>query len=136
MQIASTPPTLLTYLTTAINGEFTAIHFYEELAKLAPNEETERRILEIRQDEMRHFEAFAHAYMSLTGLPPSPEITADMPTSFKAGVRHSFLDEQETTEFYHRAARESQIAYVSHLFNTASMDEQNHAVWFLYFLTS
>lgn len=136
MQIASSPTSLLTHLLTAINGEFTAIHYYEQLAQLAPNEATKKRILEIRQDEMRHFQLFSHVFLCLTGYEPSPELTATMPTSYKDGIHHSFLDEQETTEFYHRMAREAAMPYLQHVFNTAAMDEQNHAVWFLYYLTS
>lgn len=134
MQQPSAMPTMVTNLTNAINGEFNAIHFYEALAKLAPTEAIRKRILEIRRDEMRHFQSFVYAFMQLTGRSPSPEVTETMPSSYKAGIRAAFFDEQEAVEFYHRAARGATIPYVSQLFTSASMDEQNHAVWFLFFL--
>ena len=51
-------------LMKALNGEYSAICFYEQLAQLAPNDEARNRILEIRKDEMRHYRGFSHALQS------------------------------------------------------------------------
>ena len=122
-------------LTKAMNGEYTAIHFYEQLAKLAPTPEMQKRILEIRQDEIRHYHGFATIYTSLTGHPPSPQIIEALPTDFKSGVLAAFKDEQEAVDFYHRVARQCHIPYISEQFRSNAADEQNHAVWFLFFMT-
>ena len=58
-------------LTKALNGEYNAIRFYEQLAQLAPNEEVRNRILEIRKDEMRHYHGFSYIFTCLTGQQPS-----------------------------------------------------------------
>ena len=121
-------------LAKAINGEFNAIRFYEHLAQLAPNEEVKKRILEIRKDEMRHLQGFSYMYRYLTGQQPSPQITEALPTDFKSGVITAFKDEQEAVEFYHQAARESAIPYISNQFRSNASDEQNHAVWFLFYI--
>ena len=44
----------LNSISKAINGEYTAIACYELLANQAPNAEIKNRILEIRNDEIRH----------------------------------------------------------------------------------
>jgi rubrerythrin len=120
-------------LTKAINGEYTAIHCYDQLAKLAPNPAHKERILAIREDELRHFEEFSALYYALTCSPPSPKMNQSCPRSFKQGVILSFQDEQETSDFYRQIADSSHLPYVKKTFGRASADEQRHAVWFLSF---
>ena len=121
-------------LTKAINGEYNAIHFYEQLAELAPNDATKKRILEIRKDEMMHFQMFCSIYCYLTGQPYHPKLTEKPPNDFNSGVKSAFFDEQNTVEFYHQVARNTSIPYISHVFRTNAADEQNHAVWFLFYI--
>ena len=138
MQYVAQQPTnnqLIVDLTNALNGEYNAIRFYEHLAQLAPNEEVRNRILEIRRDEMRHYQGYANTYMALTGHQPSPQITEALPTNFKSGILTAFKDEQEAAEFYYRVARETNIPYISNQFRSNASEEQNHAVWFLFFIT-
>ena len=123
-------------LMKVINGEFTAIQYYQHLANLAPNETIKQRILEIRADEEAHFKQFVHLFVCLMGYYPTPQITENMPTDFKSGVLHSFFDEQQTNEFYRHIATSCPEPVIKHLFFETAADEQNHAVWFLYFLTS
>ena len=122
-------------ITKALNGEYTAINCYAKLAELAPSQEERERILEIRQDEMRHFQAFSGIYMSLTGREPSPEIIEDCPVRYVPGLDASIKDEQMAVELYHTIARKARHPYIKQQFTAASADEQNHAVWFLYFYT-
>lgn len=137
MQYVTQPSTndqLIRDVTNALNGEFNAIRVYEHLAQLAPNEEVRKRILEIRRDEMRHYQGYANTYMYLTGKQPSPKMTEPLPKNFKSGVLAAFKDEQDTVDFYNRVARETTIPFISHQFRSDASDEQNHAVWFLYYL--
>ena len=139
MQYTSHPMSnsqLITNLMKAMNGEYNAIHFYEQLAKLTPNEIVKHRILEIRKDEMRHYQGFSNIYTLLTGHQYSPQLSEPLPTNFKSGVDTAFKDEQEAVDFYHQAARESNIPYISEQYRLNAADEQNHAVWFLYFLNN
>ncbi|WP_274307739.1 ferritin-like domain-containing protein [Solibacillus daqui] len=121
-------------INNAINGEFNAIRFYEHLAQLAPNEEVRNRILEIRNDEIRHYQGFTYTYTWLTGQQPSPQLTEPLPYDFKSGILTAFKDEQEAVDFYHRVSRESNMPYISNQFRSNASDEQNHAVWFLFFI--
>lgn len=137
MQYAIQPSSndkLVLDLTNAINGEYNAIRFYEHLAQFAPNEEVRNRILEIRSDEMRHYQSFSYTYTFLTGQQPSPQVTETLPTDFKSGILTAFKDEQEAVDFYHRVSRENNIPYISNLFRSNASDEQNHAVWFLFYI--
>lgn len=118
----------------AINDEYTTISCYELLANQAPNAEIKKQILEIRDDEIRHYETFWHLYFSLTGKQASPKITKQCPTDYKSGILAAFMDEQKTVDFYHDIARNTNNPIIKEAFTQAAADEQNHAVWFLYFM--
>ncbi|GIP51843.1 MULTISPECIES: ferritin-like domain-containing protein [Paenibacillus] len=130
----STNTKIVTDLTKALNGEYHAIHCYEQLANQAPNQEIKNRILEIRNDEIIHYHLISPIYISLTGNKFSPQLTEPCAADFRSGVLASFKDEQETVDFYHRIARESNDSLIMDTFQQAAADEQNHAVWFLYFM--
>ncbi|WP_134703630.1 ferritin-like domain-containing protein [Ammoniphilus sp. YIM 78166] len=120
----------------AINGEFSAIHCYAEIARNASNPLEKSQIQEIRKDEIRHFQEFSRIYFSLTGRQPTPQITEACPKTYKEGLRAAFKDEQETVDFYLDIADKTQDQYIKERFKRAASDEQNHAVWFLYFLSN
>ncbi|MFI8686987.1 ferritin family protein [Rossellomorea sp. NPDC077527] len=122
-------------LQKAINGEYSAIACYKKLSALAPTEEERLRILEIRKDEKRHFKAFSDIYMNLTGVEPRPQLQEGCPDRYYDGLRFAFKDEQETVDFYHEISNGAQDVYIKETFLRAAADEQNHAVWFLYYLT-
>lgn len=117
----------------AINGEYGAIICYEQLAKLASSKEEKDRILEIRKDEIRHFQSFSHIYTSLSGAQPTPKMMESCATEYQPGLRMAFKDEQETVDFYLDIADKAQNSYIKEQFRRAAADEQNHAVWFLSF---
>jgi rubrerythrin len=98
---------LIADIAKAINGEYSAIFCYEQLAKLAPNQEAGNQILEIRDDEIKHYQAFSQIYVSLTGRQPTPQIIEQCETEYAAGLRASFKDEQKTTDFYLDIAEKS-----------------------------
>ncbi len=125
---------VLNGLMKAMDGEYGAIHYYEALANMAPNPTISKKILEIRKDEMRHYETFSHIYFCLTGQYYCPKEPNTWPKSFKEGIDHAFHDEQETVDFYHEMARNVPDPRISDAFAKAAADEQNHAVWFLYFM--
>ncbi|RUS42670.1 ferritin-like domain-containing protein [Cohnella sp. AR92] len=121
-------------LEKALNGEYSAIACYEQLAKLAPNEEQRNRILEIRNDEIRHYQIISQMYVTMAGKQPAPQLTEPCPTEYKAGLLAAFKDEQETVDFYLGITDQTNIPYVKETFRRIAADEQNHAVWFLYLL--
>ncbi|MBT2726201.1 ferritin-like domain-containing protein [Bacillus sp. ISL-75] len=126
---------LIRELEKAINGEYNAINCYEKLANLAPNEKEKSRILEIRQDESKHYQQFDQIYTRLTGRKPQPKISEECPEVYLNGLEFALQDEQTTVDFYLEVADGTSDPTIKEAFRRAAADEQNHAVWFLYFFT-
>jgi rubrerythrin len=127
---------LINDIAKAINGQYSAVACYERLAQLAPNEDIRKKIFEIRQDEIKHFQVFSQIFTAMTGKQPMPQIVEGCPSNYRAGLHFAFKDEQETVDFYLDIAEKANNPQIKEHFRRASADEQNHAVWFLYFLTS
>ncbi|MDF0728149.1 ferritin-like domain-containing protein [Cytobacillus sp. S13-E01] len=119
----------------AINGEYSAIQCYANLARSAPTAQERKRIHEIRKDEMNHFNAFVQIYVKLTGSQPQYKITEECPENYIDGLEFSLKNEQNTVDFYLDIADEASDQFIKEVFRRAAIDEQNHAVWFLYFFT-
>ncbi|THE13193.1 rubrerythrin family protein [Bacillus timonensis] len=117
----------------AINGEYSAIACYKELAKMAPSNDERDRIMEIRKDEVRHLEEFSRIYTNLTGKNPSYQLIEKCPNTYKAGLEFAFKDEQETVDFYLEISDKAQDPNIKERFRRSAADEQKHAVWFLSF---
>lgn len=122
-------------ISKAINGQYSAITCYTKLAEIAPTEEERKQILEIRKDEISHYQVFCQIYVAITGTQPTPQITETCPTSYKDGLQFAFKDEQNTVDFYLDIAEKAQDPYIKEKFKRAAADEQNHAVWFLFYYT-
>ena len=101
---------------------------------MAPTDEIRETINEIRQDEIRHYQGFLQMYASLTGLQLTPKISEECPDSYEKGLEFAFKDEQKTVDFYLQMADEATDANIKEQFKRAAADEQNHAVWFLFFM--
>jgi rubrerythrin len=119
----------------AINGEYSAINCYAKLANLASKENERKQILEIRQDEINNFQQFTQIYTSLTGRQPQPTIIEECPDLYRNGLEFALQDEQQTVDFYLNIADETNNPYIKEVFRRAAADEQNHAVWFLYYFS-
>jgi rubrerythrin len=120
-------------LVKALNGEYSAILCYEKLAKQASSAEEQKRILEIRTDEIKHYRVFANIYRNLTGRNPEPRLTEECPENYRQGLAAAFEDEQKTVDFYNEVADKVDDLYIKKQFRRFAVDEQNHAVWFSYF---
>lgn len=124
---------LISNIEKAINGEYSAIHCYTKLAELASSEGVRKQILEIRQDEVKHFQQFVQIYVSLTGRQPEPKVSEKCPNTYLNGLEFALKDEQQTVDFYLEISDEATNQFVKEAFQRAAADEQNHAVWFLYY---
>ncbi len=119
----------------AINAEYSAVACYEKLAKMAPTEDEKNRILEIQKDEIRHLEEFSKIYTNLTGRKPSYQIIEECPGNYRAGIEFAFKDEQQAVDSYLEIADKANDPMIKERFRRAAADEQNHAVWFLFFFS-
>lgn len=126
---------LLSDLAKAIDGEYSAIACYGRLASIAPGTREKDRILEIREDEIRHYRLFSQIYYRLSGRQHSPQLSEECPSEYRAGLNFAFHDEQETVDFYYRIAERASDPAIKESFRGAAADEQNHAVWFLHLMT-
>ena len=54
-----------------------------------------KQILEIRNDEIKHFHNFVQIYTNLTGRQPKPQITEDCPNTYLQGLEFAIQDEQK-----------------------------------------
>ncbi|MEK5340315.1 ferritin-like domain-containing protein [Weizmannia sp. FSL W8-1119] len=124
----------LAHLIRAINGEYSAIACYEQIARRAPSAEARNIIMEIRDDEIRHFQTFSQFYTNLTGRRPQSQISEACPSTYKGGLEFAVKDEQNTVDFYRELARSANSPAMKQAFLEAAKDEQHHAVWFLYLL--
>ncbi|MDQ0255160.1 rubrerythrin [Evansella vedderi] len=124
----------LEQLKKAMDGKYHAIHSYENMADYAPNSREQNRILEIRKDEINHYKQFSYIFTSLTGKEYTPKIDKKYPESYVKALNEAFIDEQNTTDFYLEMSDFPIYPQIRRVFRRAAADEQNHAVWFLYFL--
>ncbi|MEW9502382.1 ferritin-like domain-containing protein [Jeotgalibacillus marinus] len=124
---------LVSHIEKALDGEYSAIQCYAKLANMTSKENERNQILEIRQDEIKHFHQFGQIYISLTGRQPQPKIIEECPDVYLNGLEFSIQDEQRTVDFYLEIADETTNPYIKEIFRRAAADEQNHAVWFLYY---
>ncbi|MBO1627883.1 MULTISPECIES: ferritin-like domain-containing protein [Bacillus] len=124
---------LIVDIEKAINGEYSAINCYAKLANLASQNTERNQILEIRQDEIKHFQQFVQIYISLTGRQPQPKIIEECPNFYEEGLEFALQDEQRTVDFYLKIADDTTNQFIKEAFRRAAADEQNHAVWFLYY---
>ncbi|MFC7062637.1 ferritin family protein [Halobacillus seohaensis] len=119
----------------AINAEYSAIACYGKLANLAPTNDEKEKILEIQQDEKLHFEEFSNIYRNLTGQQPTYKIIEQCPKKYRAGIEFAFKDEQEAIDFYLDIVDKALDPFIKDRFRRAAADEQNHAVWFMFFIS-
>jgi rubrerythrin len=52
-----------------------------------------------------------------------------------SGLEFAIQDEQRTVDFYLEIADEATNQQVKEIFRRTAADEQNHAVWFLYYFS-
>ncbi|PGU94645.1 rubrerythrin family protein [Bacillus cereus] len=128
-------PKLISDIEKAINGEFSAINCYAKLANMASNQTEQKQILEIRNDEIKHFQNFVQIYINLTGQQPKPQIIEGCPDTYLKGLEFAIQDEQKTVDFYLDISDETSDAHIKDFLRRTAADEQNHAVWFLYYFS-
>ena len=123
---------LIKQMKGAIDGEYSAVKCYEKLARMAPNDQEREWILEIRNDEIKHFTELVKLYSGIFGRDPKPELIEECPDEYELGLEAALIDEQNTVDKYLTIADHAANTAVKQFFTRAAKDEQQHAVWFLY----
>ncbi|MBU9713439.1 ferritin-like domain-containing protein [Evansella tamaricis] len=119
----------------AMDGEYSAIQCYEKMAGQASNKKEMDQILEIRDDEFRHYEQFSQIYTSLTGQQYSPELNETCPENYRIALLKAFENEQKAVDFYLDMSERAPQGYIRRILRKVAAEEQNHAIWFLSYLT-
>ncbi|MFB7139004.1 ferritin-like domain-containing protein [Gottfriedia sp. NPDC056225] len=118
----------------AINLKYNAINCLAQLGQQAPNDATKVVINEIREDDVRHYEAFQQVYRILTGRTIEAKITQVCGKTFKQGIEALFIGEQYDSRFYLKIADSTTNQTVKNVFNRAAIEDGIHGNWFLYFM--
>jgi len=119
----------------AIDGEYSAIDCYAKLANMAASKKEREQILEIRQDEIKHYQQFVQIYQKLAGRPPHPKMVEECISPYSNGLEFAFRNKQKIVRFYLEISDRAADPFLKEVFRRAAADEQNHAVWFLYYLS-
>ena len=131
---ARTDTQLIHDIRKSIHAEYSAVTCYEKLIKLAPTQAEQKQIAEIKRDEQRHLARFSQLYRNLTGRQPTYQISEHCPDTFQEGLLFAFKDEQKSVDFYLEISDYTQDVTIKETFRRAAADEQNHAMWFLFFM--
>jgi rubrerythrin len=121
-------------LERAVQGECHAIACYTHLMELAPSAIERAQIGEIIADEQRHAQQFSKMYTFVTNRQPTPRQIDECPKTYRAGLEAAIVDEQKTADAYRDLAERTMSPSMREMVLRAAADEQNHAVWFVYFL--
>lgn len=128
--------TLLKRLQGYIDDELSAHEYYRDVAKIAPNEEYRKLLIETSDDEERHANEFKKIYRMLTGRDYNPDLPkAALKGDFRNNLRESFLDEIEAYKDYGKQYVETdRNRFLKELYYTAQLDENVHALRMLYMM--
>ncbi len=118
----------------AINLKYNAINCYAQLAQQVPDNATKVVINEIREDDIRHYQAFQQIYRILTGKTLDAKITQVCGKTFKQGTEGSFIGEPYDSRFYLKIADSTTNQTVKNVFYRAAIEDGIYANWFLFYM--
>ncbi|WP_416150508.1 ferritin-like domain-containing protein [Salipaludibacillus sp. HK11] len=123
-------------LQMVINHKYSTKYGYQKLVNAEFNTRQQVVILRnILNDEVRHYQQFATMYLALTGREPVPNISREWLEDDPEVFFSSYLSEQKNVSIYNELSERAPTPLFREQFKRASADEQNHAIWFLSFLT-
>lgn len=128
------PSQLAIDIEKAINLKYNAINCYAELSQMAPNNLTKANIIGIREDDIKHYQAFLQIYRILTGINLEVKPTQICAKTYAEGIETAFLNEQLESRFYLKIADETTNQDVKNVFYRAAMEDMIHSNWFLYYM--
>ncbi|MDQ0352243.1 rubrerythrin [Alkalibacillus filiformis] len=123
-------------LKEAIDSEYKAICFYNELALLTSNNELQERIISIRNEEQLHLNEFSNFHFKLTNNVYQPKQTELGLLNLTDAIHTAFQLEQQSAKAYLNIADRIKNPYFKDRFKRIASDELRHANWMLYFLTN
>lgn len=120
-------------ISEAVIREVHSYNFYTKLAALAPGMRLRQTIINIREDEARHYGSFTAALQKLGArMPMIP--AGGAPSSVQEGLREAIKAETEAAAFYKSIASRTQSRSIQTQFHNAARDEQQHALRLRYMI--
>lgn len=124
-------------LIKAMKGEADAQAYYRRLVTMTHNPKEEEIIRKIFEDEIKHFNTFQMIFRMITGYDcVLPTITTPVISSYFEGVGKAIMDELQTYEYYRDIYLNSANNSIMNAFFQAFTDENEHAAYLNYILTT
>ncbi|MEK5358141.1 ferritin-like domain-containing protein [Paenibacillus sp. FSL L8-0709] len=126
---ATSTQNALELMRNSVQGERNDELFYDQLIKLAPNQEQAEVIISIRNDERGHNQMFRQMYRELTGhevTGVSNEVPENV-NSYIAGLQKSFQGELSAVEKYRKIWFGLPYGIYKDTLYGIILDEQKHA---------
>lgn len=137
MSGASRKDIVINALAEAIYTEKEAIALLNQLTVLAPTHKEHNQLTVMRQEENRHLHQFTTAYYELISHYPEVNDKGDCSILYRQGIQQLIEAKQNNVSFYLDVGDwlNKQDPILAQVFKRAAADEQQHAIWLVYFLT-
>lgn len=134
-QMDESKENVITRIQSLINEKEQTIERYEQLTTIAPNDEIKDGIIKILFDEKRHLGQLQEMHENLTGKRFVSTPGKNFPKTFRQGLISAFKSELESAQNFMDLAGKVDDEFIKDLFKRVAFDEQNHALWFHFYLT-
>lgn len=127
----------ITMIKNSVNDETEDAAMYESLIKVAPNEEANEIIANIRNDEKIHNKLLRQIFTELTGvgLPPNTETANYKKTNYIDGIKKAFMGELKAVEKYREILTYMPSKELYDKIFYIMIDEMKHATKYNYLIT-
>lgn len=124
-------------LVEAVYTEKEAITLLNQLTVLAPSHKEHNQLTIMKQEESRHLHQFTNAYYELTSHYPVVNDKDNCSILYRQGIQQLIEAKQNNVSFYLDGGDwlNEQDPILAQVFRRAAADEQQHAIWLVYFLT-
>lgn len=124
-------------LVEAVYAEKEAIALLNQLTVLAPSHKEHNQLTIMKQEESRHLHQFTNAYYELTSHYPVVNDKGNCSILYRQGIQQLIEAKQNNVSFYLDGGDwlNEQDPILAQVFRRAAADEQQHAIWLVYFLT-
>lgn len=124
-------------LGTYINAELSDSALYRELARIAPNEQDRKLLLEFADDEQAHADEFKRIYRLFYGRNFIPDVKKpQIVNSYREILRDRVLDESGDFRKYGEQYASTDNPTLKNAYYRARTDENVHALRLLYMLSA
>ncbi|WP_253275514.1 cupin domain-containing protein [Rossellomorea aquimaris] len=118
---------LVDVLLNGIKGKASSAEFYSRLASVAPNQDHQHNLLQMMEDEQRHWWQLTNLYASLTGSQPSYQVESVPFYSYREGLQRGYETTLADYEQFRIACLQAQHSPAYEVLLNTCKDEWEHA---------